>query len=554
MADPMSTRTLLSSALALATTVMLAAACGAPRQGNGAAAGAGAAGAARAVPAPADRRVTLLFFADAHADLETHPELFWGPEGKTETAMAGGYARLAAAAKSIKAETGGRAVLIDAGDTFQGASSALWSRGEVVLGPQRALGVDIGIPGNWEVVYGAERMKELARETRYPWLATNVVDEATGKLVFAPTLVREIGGVRVGFVGFTDPDVPIRQSPAYSKGLRFLGAESIAAHVKDLRERQRAELVVLVTHVGLARSVELADTQAGIDVVLSGDTHERTPEPIMRRGVPVVEPGAFASFLGRMDVTLHPGARPTFRWQLLELRADKFAEDAATAATVKESLAPYRERMAKVIGRASAPMERYGVVENTTDDVLAAAVKEQTGADIGLSNGFRFGHPILPGPITEGDLGRLYPISSNLKTGKVTGAQLRAWLESEMDHVFADEPKRLFGGWLVRMAGMTVRFKANAPQGKRITEILVGGKPLDDAATYSVAACERDGDAPDTLCRIKNVKDARTLDVDVHQMVRAHLARHPEGVGGPVRGAVVAEDLPARVFSQYQRR
>lgn len=532
-----------ASRAAALVVVALAAACGSspPR-------------ASEPAPAPTARNVTLLFFADAHADLEAHPELFWTADGKTETAMAGGYARLAAASKAIKRETGGRAVLVDAGDTFQGASAALWSRGEAVLGPQRALGVDLAIPGNWEVVYGAERMKELAQRTGYPWLATNVRDQATGKLVFEPTLVRDIGGVKVGFVGFTDPDVPIRQSPAYSKGLEFVGAESIAPYVKELREQKGAELVVLVTHIGLARSVDLADTVEGIDVVLSGDTHERTPEPIFRKGVPVVEPGAFASFLGRLDVTLQKGDKPKFHWELLELRADRYAEDPEVTKAVNESLAPYRERMSKVIGKASAQLERYGVVENTTDDVLATAVKEQTGADIGLSNGFRFGHPIVPGPITEGDLGRLYPINSKLKMGTATGAQIREWLEAELDHVFADDPKRLFGGWVVRMSGATVRFKAGAPKGKRVQEIRVGDKALDEKATYRLAACEREGDSPDTLCRMKNVKDVKTLDIDVHQMVREHLARHPEGVGGALRHAVVAEDLPPRVFSQYSRR
>lgn len=506
-----------------------------------------------AVTAPPDREVTLLFFADAHADMETHPELFWKPDGSVETAPAGGYARLASAANQIRRETNGRALLVDAGDTFQGALSATWTRGEVVIGPQRALGIDVGIPGNWEVVYGAARMQELAKLTGYPWLATNVVDAKTGQPIFAPTWVKEIGGVRVGFVGFTDPDVPIRQAPAYSAGLRYLGAESIAPHVRALRERDKADLVVLVTHIGLARSVALAEAQPGVDVILSGDTHERTAEPIVRSGVVIVEPGAFASFLGRLDVTLHPGARPTFRWNLLELRADRYPEDEAVAAAVRTALAPHREQMNKVIGRAAAQLERYGVVENTADDVLAEIVKESSGADIGISNGFRFGHPIVPGPITEGDLGRFYPIQGNIKIGKVTGKQLRTWIEAELDHVFADDPRRMFGGWVVRMAGVKVRFRATAPEGKRLVSFHVGDKPLDDDATYTVASCQREGEGIDVICRMKNVAEPRVLDFEIHDAVRAYFAKHGP-VGGAPKQAILAEDLPPRVFSQYFRR
>src|SRR5690606_22164363 len=107
------------------------------------------------------RRATLLFFSDAHAQLEEHPELFWTPDGRTEIARAGGYARLAHVVNEIRRETRGRALLIDGGDTFQGSGPAAWSQGEVVLAPQRALGVDLGLPGNWEVVYGPARMREL---------------------------------------------------------------------------------------------------------------------------------------------------------------------------------------------------------------------------------------------------------------------------------------------------------------------------------------------------------------------------------------------------------
>lgn len=500
-----------------------------------------------------ERRATLLFFSDAHADVEPHPELFWRDDGSTEMAVAGGYARLAHVVRGVRAETGGRAVLVDGGDTFQGSAAATWSRGESVVAPQRALGVDLAIPGNWEVVYGPARMREIAKETGYPWLAANVIDAASGKPVFPAGLVRDIGGVRVGFVGFTDPDVPLRQSPSFSEGLRFLGAESIAPAVRDLRDREHADLVVLVTHIGLARSVALAEQVTGVDVILSGDTHERSTRPIIRGSTWVVEPGAFGSFLGRLDVRLSPGQRPSFAWQLIELRADRYPEAPDVAAVVAQSLAPYRAAMDRVVGRADTPLERYGVVENTVDDLLVRALREQTGADVALSNGFRFGHPVVPGPITEADVVRLYPVNGRVKLGKATGAQLRAFWESEIEHVFSHDPQKLFGGWLPRVSGMSVRFRAEAPPGHHVTAVTVGGQPLDDAATYSIASCEREGDAPDTLCRMRGVSDARLLDLDVHGVLRAYLGKH-----SPVRAshspAVIAEDLPARIFSQYERR
>jgi hypothetical protein len=135
----------------------------------------------------------------------------------------------------------------------------------------------------------------------------------------------------------------------------------------------------------------------------------------------------------------------------------------------------------------------------------------------------------------------------------VTGAQLRAFWESEIDHVFADDPTRLFGGWLPRVSGMTVRFRSDRPRGQRVLSIAVNGEPLEDERVYSIAACEREGDTDDALCRIRGVANARTLEIDVHAAVRRQLAER-----GPIRaiegGRVIAEDLPPRVLSQYERR
>ena len=500
---------------------------------------------------PETKRATLLFFADTHAQLEEHPELFWSADGRTEVVRAGGYARLARAIADIRAEVAGRAVVVDGGDTFQGSGPAAWSKGEVVIAPQRALGVDVAVPGNWEVAYGATRMRELMAAAGGAVLAANLVDARDDRPVYPATLVRDVGGVKIGFVGVTDPDVPIRQSPAYSKGLRYLPAESIAPHVAALRPQ--VDVVVLVAHLGLAKTLALVDTVPGIDVVLSGDTHERLRAPIQRGNTLVVEPGAFASFLGRMDIELTSGRRPALRWQLLELRADRYGEDPAVAAIVEESLRPWKDQADRVIGHTEIPLERYGVVENSADYVLADALRAAAGTDIALSNGFRFGHPIEPGPIRERDLWMLYPVATQLRVGTVTGRQLRTFWEEEIDHVFADDPRRLFGGWLPRVSGMSVRFRVDRPKGQRVTAISVHGQPLADDKTYSIAACEREGDAEDALCRMRNVADARTLDIDIHAAVREQLAAR-----GVIRSVeqrrVIAEDLPARVLSQFERR
>jgi S-sulfosulfanyl-L-cysteine sulfohydrolase len=112
---------------------------------------------------------------------------------------------------------------------------------------------------------------------------------------------------------------------------------------------------------------------------------------------------------------------------------------------------------------------------------------------------------------------------------------------------------KIFGGWLTRVAGMTVRFRADAPPGHHVTALTVGGNPLEDTAKYTLASCAREGDTPDAVCRMHGVEETRVLDLDVYGVLHAYLAQHGP-VGPSALGAVVAEDLPKHVFSQYLRR
>jgi 2',3'-cyclic-nucleotide 2'-phosphodiesterase (5'-nucleotidase family) len=492
--------------------------------------------------------VSLVYFADIHAQMESHPELFWS-HGKEEIAEAGGMSRIATAVEEIRRRSPGQVLFMDAGDTFQGGAAAAWTSGKVVVSALNAMHIDLAIPGNWEVVYGIPALLERSRELNYPIVAANILDASTGKPFFAPYLIREVNGMRLAIIGFTDPDVPSRQPPGYSAGARFLGFDMLPALVQRIREQEKPNAVILLTHVGLPRAVHIAETVPGIDAVLSGDTHERTYEPIVRGDVWVVEPGSFGSFLGRLDLSFR-GGHIEKKWHLIELRADRFGEDPGVKRVVAHQLAPYRDRLDGVIGETTVPLYRYAVAETTLDAVLSDAIREAAGTDISFSNGFRFAQPIMPGHLTESDLWNAYPIVNRLKVGKVTGIQLREFWENELEHVYASDPNKLFGGWLPRPSGLALRFKARAPRGERIVSLEVHGKPVQDDAIYTVAACEREGDHEDTLCRIPHVSEPKVLDLDAHQAVRRYLTRHSP-LAEPTMGRVVAVDLPANMHSQF---
>ncbi len=497
------------------------------------------------------KQMTVLFVADLHAQLEEHPELFWDDDmgGGERLEMAGGFARLSNAIAQLREEAGGDVLVLDGGDTIQGSGEAALTEGKAIVAPANELGLDAGIPGNWSVAYGAEAMIDRLDEFDHTIFADNVYDAETNERLYDPYIIREVGGVKVGIIGYTDPDVPERQPPAYSRGLSYTGPENLPNLIEEVRDDHGAEAVLLLSHIGLSKAVELTDDLPEFDVHLSSDTHERTYEPIDRDGTWVVEPGAFGSLIGKLDLWVEDGEVVDRDWELIEVTADKFDEDPEVLEVVAEARAPVADELDEEIGYTKSELARYNVIETNLDNLLADALRHTTGTDIALSNGFRFGHPVPEGPITEADLWRFYPIVTNLKTGEVTGQQLLDFWESELNNVFAENPGDRFGGWIPRPSGMTVEFEALAPEGERVRELKIHGKPVDPDHTYTLTACERDGEPDHTLCRIPHADNTEVYEVDAHEAVRTYL-RERDHVESSLEQRLNPLDLPGVVRTQ----
>jgi 2',3'-cyclic-nucleotide 2'-phosphodiesterase (5'-nucleotidase family) len=494
-----------------------------------------------------DRRVTLLYFTDTHAQLETHPE--YVPGASPEIQMMGGYARLKTAIEQERANCDGACFLLDGGDEFQGSGPAAWSEGEVVLEPLKAFGIDAFVPGNWEAAYGPERFKATMSRLNCPVICYNLHDEASGQRVFRPAITIERDGVKAAFVGITDVGASRRQPPVQFRGMDTARIQGLRDFVKELRARERPDLVVAISHTGLTIARQMAREMPEFDVVLSAHTHERTMREIMEGRVIVIEPGCFGSFLGRLDIVLGPGGVAGHKFRLIPILASRYAEDRGMKALVDRSLAPYRARMAQAAGTTETLLMRYDVLETTADDFITDAVREIAQADIGFSNGFRFGVPIPPSAFTEADLWNLLPMDARMKTGWVTGAELKAYLENELELVFAKDPWKLNGGWGARASGLSMIFKASAEPSKRLISAKVGGRDIEDERRYTIAGCERDGEPVDLVCRHPGTHDARVLPVTVHEALKQYLAVHP--IVAPRRGdRQIATDLPHIVFSQ----
>ena len=448
------------------------------------------------------------------------------------------------------------------------------SEGRAIVPLMNGIGYDLVLPGNWEVVYGKENMlKDLGgyraakicanmyHEKAAEYCGTNPDPNAdlVGEMIFQPYWTKLIGGIKIGFIGYNDPLTPKRQSPAYSCGIRFTKPETnVAKYVRILRDYEQCAMVFLVTHMGLAQQVDLANKPdvAGVDLILGADTHERVRTPINGQYSKVTEPGAFGSFIARLDVVVEDGKVKDSHYELLDVDPEKYPADPGMLKLVEEVSAPYQAHLSHVVGSTKNTLVRYYVIENPMDNLITDAIMWKLKPEVAISNGFRFCPPIVadgktPTPITNDHLWSMIPVDSDAKYGEATGRQLWDWLEKELHNVFAKDPAKRFGGWVVRFKGMSANFTMNNELGKRVNWIKVGKSPIDLERTYTIAACEREGDPDHVLCRLEHVKNPRLAGITMHTILREYFGKFSP-VAPKVEGRITATDAPQTLLSQLE--
>ena len=393
-----------------------------------------------------------------------------------------------------------------------------------------------------------------------PICSTKPPTPDNGELVFPPFWVKYVGGVKIGFVGYTDHLIPKRQSPAYSAGLRFEHAEfNVAKYIAWLREVEGCAVVFVATHMGLAQQIGLANSPSvqGADFIIGADTHERIRVPIEGKYARVVECGAFGSFVGKLDLTVENGKMAQFHYELLDVDPSKYPADKPMTALIDRAVAPYRAELQTVIGTSQTPLVRYFVLETPMDNLITDALMWKFKPDIALSNGFRFCQPLAVdaktgvATITKEFLWNMLPVNSEVKTGVISGKQLLDWLEKELQNAFAKDPTKRFGGWFVRFNGMAVNFTIGNELGKRVNTVTVAGQPLDMSKDYKIIACEREGDPDDTLCRLEKVKNPQRLPHNLHDVMVEYLKINSP-VAPKIEGRATATDAPPTLLTQLQ--
>ena len=407
----------------------------------------------------------------------------------------GGFAHLATLIKTVRAQRPG-ALLLDGGDTWQGSATALWTQGEDMIAASRVLAVDV-MTGHWEFTYGAKRVQDIVAtqlKGRTEFLAQNVRTADFDDPVFSAYTMREINGIPVAIIGQAFPYTPIANPrhfvPDWTFGIQEERLQTVVAEARA----KGAWAVVLLSHNGMDVDLKLASRVTGIDVILGGHTHDAVPVPVPVRNASgttlVTSAGSNGKFLAVLDLDVNRGGVRDFSHRLLPVFSNLLDADRDMAALIERHRAPHKAKLEEKLAVTDALLYRRGNFTGSFDQVILDALMNGVGAQIAFSPGFRWGTSVLPGtPITFEDVMNATAITYPYVTlTEMTGETIKAVLEDICDNLFNPDPYYQQGGDMVRIGGLQYACEPRQPIGRRISGMMLDGKPLDAARRYKVAS------------------------------------------------------------------
>jgi S-sulfosulfanyl-L-cysteine sulfohydrolase len=438
------------------------------------------------------RKLTILQINDTHAYLNEHWDLFrQGQEIRHQ--IVGGYARIKSYFNLVRAECGADAVLaFDNGDTLHGTYPAVSTKGEAIVGPLNQLQLDAWTV-HWDYIYGTQRMQELASKISHPLLACNAYYQGTDELLFEPTVVFDRGGIRIGVIGLAAYIIDKAFPPELTRDVYFtLGQDELRRHIKELRDQDRVDLIVVLSHLGFPQDCQLASEIDGIDVFLSGHTHNRTLQPIEINGATIIQSGCHGSFVGRLDLEMSNEKLVSIGHQLTVMDSD-IVRDPNLQQQIDAIYAPHQAMLDEVVGETTIGLNRSAALESTMDNLLLDAIAAEAGTEIAFSNGWRYGAPIPAGKITVNDLWNIIPTNPPVSLVDMSGSELWEMMEENLQRTYARNPLDQMGGYVKRCRGVNLYCKIENAFGCRIQEFFAEGDRLDLKKTYRVAFVTEQG-------------------------------------------------------------
>ena len=395
----------------------------------------------------------------------------------------GGLGRVLTLTKSIRQQNPNTLFMM-AGDTVSPSVESITYKGAQMIEAWNAIGLDYATFGNHEFDFGPDVLQERIKESKFSWIAANVIDTRTNQ-PFGDAkryVVREFGGVKVGLFGLVLPETKITSKPG--PNVEFRNACDTAKEVVSELHGQGVKVVIALTHLSMREDKEVARC-SGVNVIIGG--HEHTLLESHAGNAPIFKMTSDARELGQIDLNILPtGELDSIDWKVIPV--DSTTKEAPEFAAIYKKYSGLLTQLAKPIGRTTVALDARSAEnrqrETNVGNFITDAFRKSTAADVGFMNGgsVRADNIIGPGKLTERDLLSILPFKNKLVKIEVTGATLRAALEHGVSRSAEDSQP----GGFPQVSGIRFSFDASRPAGSRLVDVKVNNLPLDDAKKYTL--------------------------------------------------------------------
>ncbi|WP_018466183.1 thiosulfohydrolase SoxB [Calidithermus timidus] len=423
---------------------------------------------------------SAMAYLGSYLDFQTLAERF-GPIG--------GAAQITQLIRSQKAAAQRPVLVLDGGDNWTNSGPSLRTRGEALVDWMNLSGFQHMVY-HWEYTLGRERVEELEKKLKAQVLSYNTTDEVFGDPVYPAYAVYPAGRFSVGIIGLTYPYIKVSHPEEFSEGLSFGIKEQDLQKTVDRLRAMKVDAVVLLSHGGLPLDMALAQRIQGIDLILSGHTHDLTPVRLRVGKTFLVAGGSGGKVLARIDLALMRGGIADLRLRLLPIFSRVLPED-PEAKTLVERVYQENPDLLEPIAQTESLLYKRDTLYSTLDELACRAIEAHyPETEVIFSPGTRWGTTLLPGePLTLDHIlaytGFTYP---EVYVFKLKGERLKGLLEDVAANVFTPDPFYQQGGDMSRSYGITYTLHIDAPLGKRIQNLEVRGRPLEPDREYRVAA------------------------------------------------------------------
>jgi len=466
----------------------------------------------------------ILHNNDVHSRLESHV-----PEGAE--VEQGGRVRLATLVDEIRALYGAEKVLLlDAGDAIHGMNIDNLFGGLPSIEVMNLMGYNAFVPGNHEFNYGQEVLLQRIKDAEFPVLAANVTYADGSLFTGTSALIQDFGGVKVGIIGLVAEETPIVTHPKNVEGLVFHEPITIAKLLAE-RIRPRVDVLIVLSHLGYEKDVELAKAVPELDVIVGGHSHTELPVVEEVNGVILAQAHEYANNLGFLHLEVEDGQIVRYNGFLIPVTAD-IPEHPGVRAVIDYWNDQLQQRLDTVVGRSDVSWngERAFVRTSETNlgNLVADVIRAAVGSDIAVTNGGGIRASIHPGEIKVADIYNVLPFDNTLVVVEMMGMDIIEALEFSVRLL----PEQ--NGGFLQVSGLTFEVDPKAQPGGRVINVKVNGERIAPSKYYTVATNDflaAGGDGYDVFLNAKLVAETGIMlrDVMVDYISAQQVVEEPEG-------------------------